>query len=436
MCRKARLPIKGTLHQRGVHGLYYYRLAVNGTRKEFALKTSNYEEAQKGALELDRVADAPNREIAFAQINAIKGYVKPTEELPLSEVWDRYSVHPDRARPLTPHEPLMYRSTLQEFLEYASAHSLSRMSDVTPVVVSQYVDHLRTTRIAVDTHNRKIRRLRKIFECLKEYTNGENPFRTKYVFRNAREEQGKVARRLAFTKEQEEALRTVLSDSTHVVLNKQEIRVAYYLGMFTGQRMKDCVLLQWQNVDMNQGGKIWVKQFKTGKEVTIPIAPPLYQVLQEALTWKENQYVCPNLARRYNRTDKRGKNIGNNLVNKDMLRPIYWIGLDAAVPVEGRAKKMTVYGFHSLRHSFCSFCAQANVPKAVLLSILGTDSEIADKYYTHVGETAQQEAVLAVSGMVSGPSLKERINRAVFLIDTGLEPSQMLLDKIRSILKD
>ena len=66
MCRKARLPIKGTLHQRGVHGLYYYRLAVNGTRKEFALKTSNYEEAQKAALELDRVADAPNREIAFA----------------------------------------------------------------------------------------------------------------------------------------------------------------------------------------------------------------------------------------------------------------------------------------------------------------------------------------------------------------------------------
>ena len=66
MCRKARLPIKGTLHQRGVHGLYYYRLAVNGTRKEFALKTSNYEEAQKGTLELDRVADAPNREIAFA----------------------------------------------------------------------------------------------------------------------------------------------------------------------------------------------------------------------------------------------------------------------------------------------------------------------------------------------------------------------------------
>ena len=90
MCRKARLPIKGTLHQRGIHGLYYYRLAVNGTRKKFALKTSNYEEAQKGALELDRVADAPNREIAFAQINAIKGYVKPTEELPLSEVWDRF----------------------------------------------------------------------------------------------------------------------------------------------------------------------------------------------------------------------------------------------------------------------------------------------------------------------------------------------------------
>ena len=52
-------------------------------------------------------------------------------------------------------------------------------------------------------------------------------------------------------------------------MNKPEIRVIYYIGMFTGQRLKDCVLLQWQNVDMERR-RIWVKQFKTGKEVTIP----------------------------------------------------------------------------------------------------------------------------------------------------------------------
>ena len=74
-------------------------------------------------------------------------------------------------------------------------------------------------------------------------------------------------------------------------MNKPEIRVIYYIGMFTGQRLKDCVLLQWQNVDM-ECRRIWVKQFKTGKEVTIPMAAELYAVLEEAQTWKEDQYVC------------------------------------------------------------------------------------------------------------------------------------------------
>ena len=58
---------------------------------------------------------------------------------------------------------------------------------------------------------------------------------------------------------------------------------------------------------------------------------------------------------------------------------------------------MTIYGFHSLRHSFASFCAEAGVPKAVLLSILGTDSKIADKYYTHVSEESQRKAIEAIS---------------------------------------
>ena len=132
--------------------------------------------------------------------------------------------------------------------------------------------------------------------------------------------------------------------------------------MFTGQRLKDCVLLQWQNVDMDHK-RIYVKQFKTGKEVTIPMAEELFQVLTEAIEWRENQYVCPKSAARYNKQNRAGKNVGNNLVNIDVLRVIRWIGLEPSISVPGRNKKMTVYGFHSLRHSFASFCAEAGVPE-------------------------------------------------------------------------
>ena len=102
--------------------------------------------------------------------------------------------------------------------------------------------------------------------------------------------------------------------------------------------------------------------------------------------------------------------------------------------VPGRNKKMTVYGFHSLRHSFCSFCAEAGVPKAVVLSILGTDSEIADKYYTHVGDAAQRQAIEAVSLISGRKSAQEKINAALTLLSNSPKPTPQLLDKLRSIL--
>ena len=119
--------------------------------------------------------------------------------------------------------------------------------------------------------------------------------------------------------------------------------------MFTGQRLKDCVLLRWDKVDLNRK-RIWVKQFKTGKEVTIPMSPKLFEVLTEAQEWKTDHYVCPNVAKRYNILNYAGKNVGNNMVNIDVLRVIKWIGLKPSVAVPGRKKKVTVYGFHSLRH--------------------------------------------------------------------------------------
>ena len=442
--RKRLKQLRGKLRQKEKDGPYYYRLMVaDGVRKEFSLKTSDFEEACRKAADLDAVWEAPTQDVAIAQIKAIKGFSKIAENLPLSGIWAKYEVHPDRARPLTPHESLMYRSSLQEFIDYAEGRSgnekgqrraLSVISDITPEVVSKYIDYLKTTRIAVDTHNRKIRRIRKIFECLKDYCGGENPFRAKQIFRNQREEQGNVVRRLALTQEQEQQLRDVLADTEHRVMNKPEIRVVYYVGMYTGQRLKDCVLLQWQNVDLKHQ-RIFVKQFKTGKEVTIPIAPPLFEVLKEAQAWRVDQYVCPKTAARYNKTNAVGKNVGNNLVNIDVLRVIRWIGLEPSVDVPGRDKKMTVYGFHSLRHSFCSFCAEAGVSKAVLLSILGTDSEIADKYYTHVGDAAQREAINAISGVMGNDSLKDRVEAVIKLLDSKPEPTQEVLDQIKRMLE-
>lgn len=431
--------LQGKLRQKNSQGNYYYRLTVaNGIRKEFALKTADETEAIQRAEELDSIYAAPNMDVAVAQINAIKGFSKQAQMLPLSEGWAKYEIHPERATPHTVSEQLAYKTTYDEFVEYVSApgkHTvITSIAELSNDIAEEYAAYMRTIPQAVDTHNRKIKRLRKIFDCLSDYYSGNNPFKSKTLLRSTREEQDTVARRQAFTKEQEQQLRDVLADDQYKVMNKPEIRVIYYLGMFTGQRLKDCVLLQWQNVDMDHK-RIYVKQFKTGKEVTIPMAEELFQVLTEAIEWRENQYVCPKSAARYNKQNRAGKNVGNNLVNIDVLRVIRWIGLEPSISVPGRNKKMTVYGFHSLRHSFASFCAEAGVPKAVLLSILGTDSDIADKYYTHVGEDAQQLAINAISLNSSRSTLAERVQRVIALIDSEPEVTHELLVQIKNILQ-
>ena len=154
----------------------------------------------------------------------------------------------------------------------------------------------------------------------------------------------------------------------------------------------------------------------------------------EAQKWKCNLYVCPKTASRYNRVDEQGITIGNNLVDHDVLRVIRWIGLEPSVSVPGRKKKMTVYGFHSLRHSFASFCAEAGVPKAVLLSILGTESEIADKYYTHVGNEALEKAIAAISGTTFESSDKAKIQKALNFIGQVSIPTMESMTQLREIL--
>ena len=92
--------LRGNLRQKTKGGSYYYRLTIaNGQRREFALKTIDFDEAHKKALEIDSVWLAPTPEVAMAQINAIKGFSKKAQNLPFSEVWAKYSVHPLRATP-------------------------------------------------------------------------------------------------------------------------------------------------------------------------------------------------------------------------------------------------------------------------------------------------------------------------------------------------
>lgn len=418
----------GSIFTKGPGKIYYFRYQVEGRRKTVSLQTANRTEALKKAQEFQPVVQASSVEVIAAHVSHARGLKEVERNLCLPEVWAFYSQHPDRAIPATMNVWKQYQANLQEFVEFIG-NPQATAREITAQIADRFAQHLKTTEISVDTHNRKLKQLRRIFSTLQGYRSGENPFSSPVLYRKEREEQGLGVRRLAFSREQEQRLLEVLEDDRYQVINKPEIRVIYHLGMYTGQRLKDCVLLQWRSVDLERR-RIWVKQFKTGKEVTIPISDRLLAVLLEAKNWQSNEFVCPKCADRYNRFDREGKNTGNNLVNLDVLRVIRWIGVEPSIPAPGRKRKVTQYGFHSLRHTFASHCAEAEVPKAVLLSILGTDSEIADKYYTHIGDEAQMKAIQAISGG-SITTASERIRQALaFLATLPASPDRERLEEI------
>ena len=423
----------GTIYKKNPQSSYYFRYQINGQRKAVSLKTRNQKEAISKAEELLPVLKATTTEVISAHVKHAKGLASKKQSLPLAKIWEVYSNHPDRATPATVAEQIAYKTTLIEFIRFIDKDSLL-INDITPEMIEKFAQYLRKSEIAVATHNRKLKRLKRVFGVLKEYREGENPFSAKSLRRKEREEQEHMVRRMSFSQEQEQKLLETLKDSKYKVKNKPEIRVVYHLGMFTGQRLKDCVLLRWDKVDLNRK-RIWVKQFKTGKEVTIPMAPKLFEVLTEAQKCKVDHYCCPNVAKRYNQLDKNGKNTGNNLVNIDVLRVIKWIGLEPSVEVPGRKKKVTVYGFHSLRHSFASHCAEAGVPKAVVLSILGANSEIVDKHYTHIGEEAQEKAIQSLFGNSNTVSDRKIIDQALALID-GCDDKPEIVREIENILRN
>jgi len=424
----------GSIFQRISGGSFHYRFQVDGKRKTISLGTSDEKEAMEKARQQIPIIRSDTASVIAEHVKVAKKLEYRKQPLPLHKVWETYAKHPEHSDSL-PHEIKMYQADFSQFADFTGPDRDLR--EVTQADAAVFADHLRDMPIAVGTHNRKIIHIKRIFKTLLDDT-AQNPFQAKTLLRKEREEQGLYPHRTSFTSEQEQALLLELENPKRKLMNKEEIWMIHHMGMYTGQRLKDCVLLRWDKVDL-RGKRIWVKQFKTGKEVTLPIAEPLMKAFVKAQKWSdETGYVCPKSARRYNKTDSKGDNVGNNLVNIDVLRPIRWIGLTPSVKVDGRKKRITVYGFHSHRHYFVSACAEHGVPAATVASIIGDNSDIIQKYYVHVGSAAQMEAIKAVSASIDNIARtpQNRIDDAVRLIDSSNEQPGEVLKSVRSILCD
>ena len=175
--------------------------------------------------------------------------------------------------------------------------------------------------------------------------------------------------------------------------------VLFLIGIYTGLRLGDCCRLDWSQINLAEG-VIQVVPQKTKRHhqrlVTIPIHSALGSALLSSIRQSEQSVnrtipsgpVLPFVSQMYNHSRWQ--------VNHELSRIFKSAHIATSVRLEGRKHRTPEATFHSLRHTFVSFAANAGVPLHIVQSIVGHESTAMTRHYYHENLTALKSAVAAI----------------------------------------
>jgi integrase len=144
-----------------------------------------------------------------------------------------------------------------------------------------------------------------------------------------------------------------------------------------------------------QSGEIRLVTRKTGKTLILPIAPPLRRYI-EALPSSDDP-AAPLHPKAFAIITSQGKsgNLSNqfaDLLAEAGLREKKRHRKSAA----GNPPRNSELTFHCLRHTAVTMMKEAGIPAAVVMELVGHDSEQMSGVYTHVGAEAMRKAANSI----------------------------------------
>ena len=111
--------------------------------------------------------------------------------------------------------------------------------------------------------------------------------------------------------------------------------------------------------------------------ISLPIPPVLQQQFELAESWKQNEYVLPNVAKRY-QTNASG-------ISQDIGKLLRAAGIETLEAADSTTRRLQYhnssgelctrhigrYSYHSFRHTFCTIAANAGKDLSVIRSMVG-----------------------------------------------------------------
>ena len=368
--------------------------------------------------------------------------------LPLADVWLEYVKSPNRNE--------LANATLngkrQVWMQFAKwmEHFYLPVKDLAGITSDMIAEYLACVRaeVCASTYNTRVCVLREIFHVLAAKAGLEyDPWEGVRL----RPDDSHSRRELTM-----DELKRLLDAAKKVDV---EWHTLFLIGIYTGLRLGDCCRLDWSQINLAQG-VIQLVPRKTRRHhqrmVTIPIHPTLGRALLNADRLRDTQeeafpdvamttrvefsssvestpqsqnalsatngneanwvkrscgvvaaQVSPNSA--YAEGICVPKTSGPVLptiadayahahwkVNHTLKRIFKSANITTSVKIEGRKHRTPEATFHSLRHTFVSFAANAGVPLHIVQSIVGHESTAMTRHYYHENIAALKSAVAAI----------------------------------------
>ncbi len=402
---------RGHIFKRG--NTYSLQYNINGKRIVKSLNVTNLREAEKKRDEILTPLLSLNTKQDLAHVIAEAKKIYQPKKFHLSLVWSNFERHLNRIGS-TDDTAIRLKYKWNNFLVWMQLKysEISNLNEITKDIAKEYADVLLDTGISNKVYNETVNLLFRIIDHYKDEADIHyNPFDKANIPRRIK---SPISRK-EFT---EEATLKLLESIPKIGLpNCRELEVLFHIGSWSGLRLKDAILLKWDDIDL-VNHNIFVTPCKTrnyGTKVKIPIHPSLLFYLNRAREWVMNDYVLPNLAEMYLRnSDTIGKHIRkileyNGYVNKKETK---------------RLSAPCLYGFHSLRYTFVSACAKAGIPAMLVQEIVGHRNPAMTKHYTKFDDKYRQKAIGSVQLLPQSSisTLKDKI-----ILDVNNLPEDKLI---------
>ena len=301
--------------------------------------------------------------------------------LPLADVWLEYVKSPNRNE-LAQSTLKAKRCVWMHFARWMERNHLEvdDLAGVTSEAIGEYLACLRVD-LCASTYNARVCVLREIFQVLALKAGLEDD---PWEGVRLRPEDSHSRRELTT-----DELRRLLEAAAKV---GQEWHSLFLIGIYTGLRLGDCCRLDWSSVNIAQGVIQLIPQ-KTRRHHQRIVTIPIHSALAGAIIPRQQSGtlfgpVLPTISGLY--TCMRWQ------VSQQLSRIFKAAGVVTSVKLEGRRTRAPEATFHSLRHSFVSFAANAGVPLHIVASIVGHESTAMTRHYYHENINALKNAVAAI----------------------------------------